>query len=155
MSGGESKDTTNSPIKELVSLLNNESKNDDKDDDDVSMKDETLTPPSTQLTSRRASKLQQVGESKVSVSHGRAWSPHRKEVWRLNRQRKKEELEELRANQCHGITILMTQPNGKILTNKLTSEADYIEFITSVFDTYKLQKQIIDYRILRGEQPDL
>ena len=139
----ESKDTTNSPIKELVSLLNNESKNDDKDDDDVNMKDETLTPSQTQLT------------SKVSVSHGRAWSPHRKEVWRLNRQRKKEELEELRANQCHGITILMTQPNGKILTNKLTSEADYIEFITSVFDTYKLQKQIIDYRILRGEQPDL
>ena len=154
MSGGESKDTTNSPIKELVSLLNNESKNDaastrslrgtkDDKDDDVSTKDETLTQSSTQLT------------SKVSVSHGRAWSPHRKEVWRLNRQRKKEELEELRANQCHGITILMTQPNGKILTNKLSSEADYIEFITSVFDTYKLQKQIIDYRILRGEQPDL
>ena len=141
MSCGESKDTTNSPIKELVSLLNNESKNDDKDDV-VSMK-EALTPSPTQLT------------SKVSVSHGRAWSPHRKEVWRLNRQRKKEELEELRANQCHGITILMTQPNGKILTNKLSSEADYIEFITSVFDTYKLQKQIIDYRILRGEQPDL
>ena len=82
MSSESLKDTTNSPIKELVSLLNNESKN---DDDDVSMKDETLTPPSTQLT------------SKVSVSHGRAWSPHRKEVWRLNRQRKKEELEELRA----------------------------------------------------------
>ena len=142
MSGGESKDTTNSPIKELVSLLNNERKNDDKDDD-VSMK-ETLTPSQTQLTFKSS-----------ESSHGRAWSPHRKEVWRLNRQRKKEELEELGANQCHGITILMTQPNGKILTNKLTSEADYIEFITSVFDTYKLQKQIIDYRILRGDQPDL
>ena len=139
MSSESLKESKESPIKELVSLLNNESKNDD-DKDDVSMKDETLTQSSTQLT------------SKVSVSHGRAWSPHRKEVWRLNRQRKKEELEELRANQCHGITILMTQPN---LTNKLSSEADYIEFITSVFDTYKLQKQIIDYRILRGEQPDL
>ena len=143
MSSESLKESKESPIKELVSLLNNESKNDDdKDDKDdvVNMKDETLTPSPTQLTSK---------------SHGRAWSPHRKEVWRLNRQRKKEELEELRANQCHGITILMTQPNGKILTNKLTSESDYIEFITSVFDTYKLQKQIIDYRILRGEQPDL
>ena len=145
MSSESLKESKESPIKELVLLLNNESKNDDdKDDkdDDVNIK-EALTQSSTQLT------------SKVSVSHGRAWSPHRKEVWRLNRQRKKEELEELRANQCHGITILMTQPNGKILTNKLSSEADYIEFITSVFDTYKLQKQIIDYRILRGEQPDL
>ena len=80
---------------------------------------------------------------------------HRREMTRLARQKKKEELERLRANQCHGITILMTRPNGEILTNRLTSESEYIEFITSVFESYKLQKQITDFRILRGEQPDL
>ena len=119
-----SEPSKDSPIKELVSLLN-------KDDAEVS-----------------SPKLSVEMSPVKDVSH-------KKELQKLNRERKKKELEELRANQCRGITILMTQPNGKILTNKLTSEADYIEFIISVFDAYKLQNQITDYRILRGPTPDL
>ena len=110
-------------IKELVSLLNNE---------EIAGKanEETETETETQAKDKAA---------------------HKRELGKLSRQRKREELEKLKLNQCRGITILMTQPNGKILINKLSSEADYIEFITSVFDSYKLQRQITDYRILKGE----
>ena len=117
-----SKDNT---IKELVSLLNNE-----KSDEETNEKETAKTETETQAKDKAA---------------------HKRELGKLSRQRKREELEKLKLNQCRGITILMTQPNGKILINKLSSEADYIEFITSVFDSYKLQRQITDYRILKGE----
>ena len=109
-------------IKELVSLLNNE-KSEETNEKEI----EPETKPTV---------------DKVA---------HKRELGKLSRQRKREELEKLKLNQCRGITILMTQPNGKILINKLSSEADYIEFITSVFDSYKLHRQITDYRILKGE----
>ena len=128
-----SKDNT---IKELVSLLNNE-KSDEK---------EIVINENENKTERETAKPFSFGETQAKDK-----AAHKRELGKLSRQRKREELEKLKLNQCRGITILMTQPNGKILINKLSSEADYIEFITSVFDSYKLQRQITDYRILKGE----
>ena len=79
----------------------------------------------------------------------------KREMARQTRLRKKQEIERMKNNQVHGITLLMTDTSGKIMTHKLSTEADYIEFITSVFDSWKLAKQIVDYRVLTGEQPDL
>ena len=72
----------------------------------------------------------------------------KREAGRRNYQKHREELIKLRANQVNGICILLTQPDGKILTHRLACERDYIDFITSIFETYKLEKQIVDFRVL-------
>ena len=72
----------------------------------------------------------------------------KREIARRSHQKRKEELIKLRANQVSGICILLTQPDGKILTHRLATERDYIDFITSIFETYKLEKQIVDFRVL-------
>ena len=76
---------------------------------------------------------------------------HRRELARAARERRKQELDRLRQNQCKGITILITDASGKILTQKLSTEAEYIDFVTSVFDGYRQTKQIVDYRVLKGD----
>ena len=77
---------------------------------------------------------------------------HKRELaWQL-RIKKRTELEKLREQQVRGITILMTEPTGKILTLKLTNEGYYIDFISSVFDSWRAAHQITDYRILQGDQ---
>ena len=72
----------------------------------------------------------------------------KREAGRRNYQKHREEFLKLRANQVNGICILLTQPDGKILTHRLACERDYIDFITSIFETYKLEKQIVDFRVL-------
>ena len=73
---------------------------------------------------------------------------HKREIARRCHQKRKDELTKLRANQIHGICILLTQPDGKILTHRLATETDYIDFITSIFETYKLEQQVVDFRVL-------
>ena len=80
---------------------------------------------------------------------------HKRELARQLRMKKRSELEKLREQQVRGITILMTETTGKILTHKLMNEGDYIDFISSVFDSWKSAHQITDYRILQGDQPTL
>ena len=95
------------------------------------------------------------GEKAPAPDKATSKAEQKREMARQTRLRKKQEIERMKNNQVHGITLLMTDNSGKIMTHKLSTEADYIEFITSVFDSWKLAKQIVDYRVLTGEQPDL
>ena len=109
-----------SPAKDLLSMLR---KNTNADDNEQSVATTAEHKPTSKLERRR-------------------------ELARRSYLKHKQELIKLRTNQVEGICILLTQPDGKILTHRLACERDYIDFITSIFETYKLEKQIVDFRVL-------
>ena len=110
-----------SPAKDLLNMLRKNANTEDNE-------------PSTQTTTENTKPMDKL--------------ERKREIARRSHQKRKEELIKLRANQVSGICILLTQPDGKILTHRLATERDYIDFITSIFETYKLEKQIVDFRVL-------
>ena len=120
-STGQSNPAQTSPAKDLLNMLRKNANTEDNE-------------PSTQTTTENAKPMDKL--------------ERKREIARRSYQKHKDELAKLRTNQVEGICILLTQPDGKILTHRLACERDYIDFITSIFETYKLEKQIVDFRVL-------
>ena len=110
----------------------------------------TLLRPSTSAAAANAKHGDTVASAAESTQETKPTDKleRKREAGRRNYQKHREEFLKLRANQVNGICILLTEPDGKILTHRLACERDYFDFITSIFETYKLEKQIVDFRVL-------